>query len=308
MARRWLAVLTAIVPLTQGAAQGQAAVPPTFAFHGRFAPAASNGAPVSGAGATVYLWENTPELRTLIASACNAARANEMAWLAARTELAMPSGDPLDTVAAHDLDLLKAITRHPHATARADANGEFAFLAIPTGDYWIEGETTAGARIVQWWHHVAYIPADFAYARLTPGLTPGRLDVEIGEPELAPIQFCPSAASIGEADESAGDSVYTRVDVPAQVVGYTRPVFPDILGNQNISGSVSVSWIVGRNGLVEPGSIRPTGPAPAEFLMAVRDAVERWRFTPALLGGQPVRTRVSNTFHFRIVKMEPNIP
>jgi hypothetical protein len=306
--RRWIAVLTTIVPMVQAAAQGQAAAPPTFVFHGRLVPASSNGAPVSGADATVYLWENTPELRVLIASACSAARANEMAWLSARTELAMPSGDPLDSVASRDLDLLRAITKRPHATARADANGEFAFLAIPTGDYWVEGETTAGARIVQWWHHVAYTPADFAYARLTSGLTPGRLDAEIGTPELAPVQFCPSAASIGEADERAGDSVYTRVDVEAEVVGYTRPVFPDILGNQNISGAVSVSWIVGRNGLVEPGSIRPTGPAPAEFLMAVRDAVQRWRFTPALVAGQPVRTRLSNTFHFRIVKMEPNIP
>lgn len=306
--RRWLAIWMTIVPVARAAAQAQAEVPPTFAFHGRLAPASSNGAPVTGADATVYLWENTPELRTLIASACNAARANEMAWLAARTELAMPSGDPLDSVAARDLDLLRAITKHPHATARADTNGEFAFLSIPTGDYWVEGETTAGARIVQWWHHVAYVPADFAYARLTPGLTPGRLDAEIGAPELAPFQFCPSAASIGEADESGGDSVYTRVDVPAEVVGYTRPVFPDILGNQNISGNVSVSWIVGRNGMVEPGSIHPSGFAPAEFLMAVRDAVQHWRFTPALVAGQPVRTRLSNTFHFRIVKMEPNIP
>jgi protein TonB len=93
-----------------------------------------------------------------------------------------------------------------------------------------------------------------------------------------------------------------QVERAVQVTRAASPHYPDALKSVNIEGVVSMRFIVGADGRVEPGSIAVIDSPHKLFSDAVRNALLATRYRPAEAGGHPVRQLVEQSFTFRLEK------
>ena len=128
----------------------------------------------------------------------------------------------------------------------------------------------------------------------------GRLGDVIGPPAPAPTP--PTGNTTGEPGPPSYDGyVYGPEMVeamPALVNG--REVarmfdrnYPRALAEAGIAGTVTLEMIVEKDGRVRPGSVRVVSSTHPEFSEATLRIVERFRFTPARMGEQPVPVTVT---------------
>lgn len=90
-----------------------------------------------------------------------------------------------------------------------------------------------------------------------------------------------------------------------KIVEVTRPAsprYPDALRSVGVEGTVQVTFVVGTNGRVEPGSIKVASTPHRLFSDAVRSALLDMRFRPAEVGGRAVRQLVAQSFQFKLQK------
>jgi TonB family protein len=80
------------------------------------------------------------------------------------------------------------------------------------------------------------------------------------------------------------------------LIYHVNPVYPDLARQQGIQGTVELEVTIGTNGLVR-SVIALSG--PGMLIEAARSAVRQWRYTPSLLNGKPLESRVdvSVVFH-----------
>ncbi|HJP59345.1 MAG TPA: TonB family protein, partial [Gemmatimonadaceae bacterium] len=99
----------------------------------------------------------------------------------------------------------------------------------------------------------------------------------------------------------AARAVYTsdQVDNPARLTpASASPAYPDSLWRAAVAGRVVAEFIVDAEGAIEPGSLRIVSSTHPYFTSAVKAALDDAVFTPARLGGQPVRQIVQVPFVF----------
>lgn len=101
----------------------------------------------------------------------------------------------------------------------------------------------------------------------------------------------------GAAGEAYAENQVERI---VEVTRAAAPRFPDALRNSGIEGEVHVTYIVGTNGRVEPGSIRILDSPHRLFGESVQTALLDARYRPAQVGGRSVRQLVAQSFSFRI--------
>lgn len=110
------------------------------------------------------------------------------------------------------------------------------------------------------------------------------------------------SARSGELEQRvASRAVYTadQVDEPAILApGTVEPAFPDSLWRAGVSGRVVAEFIVGTDGLIEPGSFRIASTTHPYFSTVVRAAMDGAVFRAARLAGQNVRQLVQVPFVF----------
>lgn len=280
-----------------------------------------SGATFLGAGATVYLWVDSPEFRKSLESACIAGHAQPNALLAARTELELPSSTPLDSTAAADLAMLRQLVAIPHAVAQADSEGHFTFVDVPAGAFWIEAESMQGSAIVQWWLQLTMGPADFAFARVL-GKRDRNFSVSLATKNFTHDQFCTGGETpIGATEFAEGtttrqmtgpppDGAYLNVDHPASVIDeHLQPTYPEALRKRREAGSVDVKFVIDSTGRIDMRSVHVVRSTDPEFTNAVMRVLPSFRFNPALVDGHPVRWVTSQEFMFNINTPQlPNLP
>jgi TonB family protein len=89
------------------------------------------------------------------------------------------------------------------------------------------------------------------------------------------------------------------VEVQARYIANTaQPEYPDSLLNSRTPGRVVARFVVDTTGTVELGTVSIVSSSGANFAAAVRVALERAVFKPALRGGHPVRSIVELPFDF----------
>lgn len=78
------------------------------------------------------------------------------------------------------------------------------------------------------------------------------------------------------------------------------PAFPlgELNGRQD--GFVNIEFVVGGDGKVVPGTLRLANAMTAGYAKAVINALDRYRFTPAMAGACPVAARETYTFTFEV--------
>lgn len=107
------------------------------------------------------------------------------------------------------------------------------------------------------------------------------------------------------------DSVHSVVEVDSSVVRYPNsaaPHYPPELLRDRIQGSAFVLYVVDSTGTVDPKSLRVIRATHPDFVEAVREALPRMRFRPAILRGRPVNQLVQQSFAFRITTPAPPKP
>lgn len=82
--------------------------------------------------------------------------------------------------------------------------------------------------------------------------------------------------------------------------GNPSPVYPELLRNAGIEGTVEVEFIIDPNGRVRRGSIVIVRSDHAQFADAVREALVRSSYYAAEAGGRAVPVRVRQRFAFQL--------
>lgn len=123
--------------------------------------------------------------------------------------------------------------------------------------------------------------------------------------------FDPSARS-GVQDDSGGLSTgggpsgaeaydAIEVDTPASLrAGGPAPEYPASLRNAHIEGTVTLQFVVDRNGRALPGSARVLAATNDLFAASVLRSLPRMRFVAARIGSKPVAQTVQQLFAFRL--------
>jgi protein TonB len=93
-----------------------------------------------------------------------------------------------------------------------------------------------------------------------------------------------------------------QVERAVQVTRAAAPRYPDALKSVGVEGTVTMRFIVGADGRVEPGSIEVIATPHKLFGDAVRTALLNTRYRPAEAGGHSVRQLVEQTFTFKLEK------
>lgn len=91
-----------------------------------------------------------------------------------------------------------------------------------------------------------------------------------------------------------------QVERAVEVSRPASPRYPEALKSVGVQGVVSMRFIVGADGRVEPGSINVISTPHKLFADAVRTALLNTRYRAAEAGGRSVRQLVEQTFAFRL--------
>lgn len=115
-----------------------------------------------------------------------------------------------------------------------------------------------------------------------------------------PLVTNPFAPSGGGAGDLRGVYAAAQVERAASVLVAPRPAYPEMLRAAGIEGRVVVRFVVDSAGRVEPQSIEVVEASHALFERAVREALPRFRFAPAEVGGRRVRQLVELPIAFTL--------
>jgi len=127
------------------------------------------------------------------------------------------------------------------------------------------------------------------------------LDFDLGLTDVGgnfALNFSVDAASGFAALEGA---IFEASDVDAipQPLVQLRPIYPAQARMRHLEGEVVVEFVVSPEGRPESISILSSEPGSVFCNAAVR-AIERWRFSPGMRGGNPVTVRVRQRIRFQL--------
>lgn len=108
-----------------------------------------------------------------------------------------------------------------------------------------------------------------------------------------------------------GDSVLTEIEVDSAVKRFewsSAPDYPIEMLQHNIEGSAFVIYVVDTSGVADTTSFKIVDATHPAFAQAVREAMPKMRFRPAVLGGVKVRQLVQQRFAFRIERPDSILP
>lgn len=100
------------------------------------------------------------------------------------------------------------------------------------------------------------------------------------------------------------DSVYSMLSVEESAVrseGSAAPVYPRAMLEKSVEGAVLTRYIIDTTGRADSASLQVVNATNAAFTQAVREALPRMRFSPAVVQGRKVRQLVEQNFEFRIL-------
>jgi protein TonB len=91
---------------------------------------------------------------------------------------------------------------------------------------------------------------------------------------------------------------------PPVVIPSTRahPDYPDIARKARVTGSVLLLIVIDKEGRVGSIEVLQAPDARFGFELAAIEAVKRWRYRPARLGGRPVAVQASVRIEFTLAR------
>jgi TonB family protein len=108
-----------------------------------------------------------------------------------------------------------------------------------------------------------------------------------------------------------GDSIHTEIDVDSAVRRYewsAAPDYPLQMLRENREGHAFVLYVVDTTGRADSTSLKVVQATHQAFVNAVREALPKMRFRPAILAGQKVPQLVQQNFAFKIRRPDSMLP
>lgn len=109
------------------------------------------------------------------------------------------------------------------------------------------------------------------------------------------------ALGAGATEEFA--EAFEVVDVDSVAVrdpSSAAPAYPPELMRAGVAGWAAVRFVVDSTGRVDMRTVETLGFTSIEFFLAVKEAMPRMRFRPAMVGDRPVRQLAEQMFRFEI--------
>jgi TonB family protein len=120
-------------------------------------------------------------------------------------------------------------------------------------------------------------------------------------PNTAATDADVDALGAGATEEFA--EAFEVVDVDSVAVrdpSSAAPAYPPELMRAGIAGWAAVRFVVDSTGRVDMRTVETLGFTSIEFFLAVKEAMPRMRFRPAMVGDRPVRQLAEQMFRFEI--------
>jgi TonB family protein len=149
-----------------------------------------------------------------------------------------------------------------------------------------------GAAVCRWQVAQSYDPR-LAKADLSAFGAPGRLLLQNPPPSTAPLEELPDF-------QKGSDTSKTGKADPRkpEIVWQPRPWYPRAAQKARAQGAVIVDAVIDKDGGITNARIRQHQPFGLD--LSALDTVCGWRYKPATLDGQPIRTRFLLTIDFRV--------
>lgn len=106
------------------------------------------------------------------------------------------------------------------------------------------------------------------------------------------------SGGVGSASAAEDALDVRQLEIPPALVQSVVPEYPMLHRKAGTEGFVALEFIVLRDGRVGP--IKVLAATHGEFVVAVTDALQRWRFNPGKVKGRAVNTRVQQQFPFTL--------
>jgi protein TonB len=107
---------------------------------------------------------------------------------------------------------------------------------------------------------------------------------------------CLGFANVPSVDSVSG--VVTKFDEAPRALKTKPPRYPETLRTQGVSGAVVLALVIDEQGKVMAADVRRA--SHDAFREPALAAVQGWTFTPAKVGGQPVRALVQIPLNFNV--------
>jgi TonB family protein len=172
-------------------------------------------------------------------------------------------------------------------TVRSDPTGAYRFSSIQPGHYSLEYQMP-GFRIRR-------APAEVEAGKAV------RVDakLEVGQitQTVTVVGQRPTPSAARPAPPPGAISVGGRVEA-ARLIRQPQAVYPPELLQQGVEGTVRLTAVISREGVPGELHVLNTDQIDSRFIEAALDAVQRWRYQPTKLNGQPipVLTTIDVTF------------
>jgi periplasmic protein TonB len=92
-----------------------------------------------------------------------------------------------------------------------------------------------------------------------------------------------------------------QVEKPAEMLpDQPKPKYPSVLESSGIAGEVQAQFVVGQDGKADMDTFKTLKSSNELFTQAVKNVLARMRFSPAMIGGKPVKQLVQQSFQFAV--------
>ena len=206
------------------------------------------------------------------------------------------------SVVIHVALMLIVIAAYREAPRQSDKMDQFVTYLVPPD----RPAAQPGATVAQW------------TSQTSKPTTQKGLDGTSGSPALSTGPVVPDSGTGKPTEQISidlpsllGDSIHLEIDVDSAVQRYAwsaAPEYPRELLRQEIQGNAFVIYVVDTSGTADSSSLQVVKATHQEFVDAVREALPRMRFRPAVLAGQKVRQLVQQNFAFKIQRPDTVLP
>ncbi len=106
------------------------------------------------------------------------------------------------------------------------------------------------------------------------------------------------AISLPARGQDAVDGIYTKVDEKPTPTKTSNPDYPTDLKREGVDGLVAVTTVIDETGNVIDVQVKKS--SHPSFDKPAKEAIMRWKFSPAKKDGKPVKVRVTIPVKFSI--------
>jgi protein TonB len=126
---------------------------------------------------------------------------------------------------------------------------------------------------------------------------------DFGLAQIRGAEAPPQVAVPAIAESTVPDNAFSVLDVDSAAVrdpSSAAPAYPQLMREKGIEGYATLRFVIDSTGLIDMATVTLVDASHAEFVQAVREAMPRMRFRPAMMGVQAVRQLAEQPFKFEI--------